>query len=447
MPRRKQSPVPQLISTEELENYPGISLRVIGTSVHASWRDPATRTGTTRFVGKLKSKPKEIVRELNQLQTQLFLGGPIPKTRAHVPLSLLWEDWAAASKLRHNTMACYTSAWDHHLSVLADRNAVTLTTEIANRWLDQEEDADRLTPAMRTKTAILLRHLLDRGYTRGMLSRNEGIGIKGGNESKNTRKDSYLERYEAEQLIEAVRKLDPYYVPHIYTLLWTGVRIGELAALHWNHDIDLDHENIHIVATLNDGEMGRPKSDAGRRTIPLTPTLCEELRAFQEWQKNFHPPNPQGLAFTTKRGHPLNDNTFRGRVFNPAVRACGFSPHLHITPHSLRHTFLTLLADEGVPIHVLMYLAGHTDYRMTQARYLGRTPKSREAARASMSTAFAGTIPDYSDTPGGGYVAHGETREVMTYLEDEREHVLRILETTIRDKFADPADPKNWPMP
>jgi hypothetical protein len=55
----------------------------------------------------------------------------------------------------------------------------------------------------------------------------------------------------------------------------------------------------------------------------------------------------------------------RSRILVPAGEAVG----LHVTPHMLRRTFASILAELGIPPRRAMYLLGHTDPTLTMAVY------------------------------------------------------------------------------
>lgn len=71
------------------------------------------------------------------------------------------------------------------------------------------------------------------------------------------------------------------YRPFIVTAIFTGMRASELRGLSWR-DLDLDKGLIHVRQRADKYHaIGMPKSDAGQRTIPLTPMVVNTLR---EWK-------------------------------------------------------------------------------------------------------------------------------------------------------------------
>jgi integrase len=79
---------------------------------------------------------------------------------------------------------------------------------------------------------------------------------------------------EMRQIIEAAE--EPY-----RTLYWiageTGIRMGELCGLKWSN-LDLERGIVQIKQSSWRREVGKPKSDKGKRTFAVSPGLCRTLR-------------------------------------------------------------------------------------------------------------------------------------------------------------------------
>lgn len=157
----------------------------------------------------------------------------------------------------------------------------------------------------------------------------------------------------------------------IATLVFGGLRIGELCSLRWR-DVDLAGGWLHV---------GKAKTDAGVRRVKIRGALRDELLAL----RGRHQDAPQGdYVFATRGGGRISPDNFRNRVLgHPAVvvdgeekkagsgavaRAnkqleAGGLPPLpdRLTPHSLRRTFCSLLYALGETPPVVMRQMGHTD--------------------------------------------------------------------------------------
>ena len=59
--------------------------------------------------------------------------------------------------------------------------------------------------------------------------------------------------------------------PILQTAVFTGLRASELRGLRWE-DVDLVKCELHVRQRADRyNQIGRPKSEAGERTVPLTP--------------------------------------------------------------------------------------------------------------------------------------------------------------------------------
>lgn len=135
-------------------------------------------------------------------------------------------------------------------------------------------------------------------------------------------------------------------------MLLAGLRRGEVLKLQYG---DLDPETRTIRITRGKGRHG------GRdRTAYMTPQLAEMVRAYNEERMRKRYVHPSYLL-ATDGDHPIGGGVLR-RLFAIVSRGLG-SP---VNPHSLRHTYATLLRQEGIPDRVAMELLGHRSLQMLQ---------------------------------------------------------------------------------
>lgn len=175
---------------------------------------------------------------------------------------------------------------------------------------------------------------------------------------------------------------------YFLTLLYTGMRPGEAAALNWA-DVDFKNNEIHVHTALESGSsrIKAPKTDAGIRDIPIHAALLPLLKEAQG--KPFDPvfTGASGKRLTRsamdsmwracKRAMNLEMGckTKRNKIENPKV-----APDL--TPYCLRHTFCTDLQAAGVPINVAKELMGHSDIEITANIYTHRDSETLHAGIA-----------------------------------------------------------------
>lgn len=168
----------------------------------------------------------------------------------------------------------------------------------------------------------------------------------------------------------------------VTSLALAGPRVSELCG--WDGRI----------VDLADGRLRIPrehtKSDAGERVVPMLPALHEALVAHRAvWP--YAGPDP---AFTTRTGRRSTPGTILTGVIAPVheraneiLEAQGRPPIGHLTPHTFRRTFASILALCRVDPRRAMYLLGHTDSRFTLRVYqqvLDATPGSLELVEQAM---------------------------------------------------------------
>lgn len=175
---------------------------------------------------------------------------------------------------------------------------------------------------------------------------------------------TYLDFDEAERLVQAA---DERWRPMIVIALNTGLRIGELIALHWS-DVDLVKGRLRVTCNDWEGTLGTPKSGKNR-DIPLNLAAQRAFKALptQEFDR----------VFTDAHGSPR-----KYRQSNHALeRICKQARLAPIQWHALRHTFASHLVMKGVPLKAVQELLGHGTQAMTE-RYAHLTPDVRRQAVA-----------------------------------------------------------------
>jgi integrase len=163
---------------------------------------------------------------------------------------------------------------------------------------------------------------------------------------------------------------------------FTGLRWGELVALRVR-DVDLDTGVVHVIrkfAELQNGERvpGRPKSDAGFRTVALPSALVAVVR---EHLVEFPPSDPEELIFKGPKGAALRRNNFHRSVhWLERVAEAGLPKGFRF--HDLRHTGNTLAASSGASTRELMHRMGHASMRAALIYQHATSDRDREIAAA-----------------------------------------------------------------
>ena len=162
--------------------------------------------------------------------------------------------------------------------------------------------------------------------------------------------------------------------PYIVVSLLTGARTEELRALRWQSvHLDPDTGPAHLEVWRSVRAHGDTKTRKSRRTLALSGLCVDALRAQrlqqakdrlaagEQWTET-------GLVFTTRLGTGMD----AANVRRDLRRALGLVPGLtpaDWTPRELRHSFVSLLSDAGVPVEQIAQLVGHSGTNVTELVY------------------------------------------------------------------------------
>ena len=212
--------------------------------------------------------------------------------------------------------------------------------------------------------------------------------------------------------------------------LYAGLRREEICALQWSC-VDLDSKAPHIDVRRacrwvrnNAPEVSEVlKSSAAWRTIPIPSQLVEALRSAQEAAAG-----PWVLA--NSQGGPWSYATLRSAWDSVRARSAGTATRVRkdpatgelkkvviekkigdrvrnhaalvsidfpVSPHILRHTYVTRLILGGVDLKRVQYLAGHADAKITLDIYTSLMGHRPEDLIGDVTGIFD---PDLSPKPG-----------------------------------------------
>ena len=168
-----------------------------------------------------------------------------------------------------------------------------------------------------------------------------------------------------------------------------GLRASELRGLRWA-DVDLKSGELHVRQRADRwNKIGAPKSDAGRRTVPLGPEL---ILALKQW-KLACPKGEHDLVFPTSTG-AIDHHKNVLRSLEPIMKAAGVvtkSGKPKYALHSLRHFFASWCInpkDRGgreLSAKVVQTLLGHSSIVMTLDVYGHLFPTGSDRAELAAS--------------------------------------------------------------
>jgi integrase len=124
---------------------------------------------------------------------------------------------------------------------------------------------------------------------------------------------------------------------------------------------------------LNRERRGDTKTRKSRRTLALPAHCVEALwQQFEDQGWDRHAADEKweehGLVFSSAVGKPLDAVNVR-RAFRQALKDVDGIDADEWTPRELRHSFVSLLSDRGVPLEVISRLVGHSGTAVTEEVY------------------------------------------------------------------------------
>lgn len=171
----------------------------------------------------------------------------------------------------------------------------------------------------------------------------------------------------------------------VLTGIETGMRWGELAALR-PAQIDLTRrlrvEETIVEVSRKDSPTGQrytvmayPKDDEPR-TLRISAGLATPLDE-RTTRLSLGPGDPLFPSTEQNPRQPMSRNTFRTRVWRPAIARAGLDAGVRM--HDLRHAHASWLLAGGADLKTVMDRLGHTQIQTTQ-RYLHTQPGADDKA-------------------------------------------------------------------
>ncbi|HFI0375261.1 TPA: tyrosine-type recombinase/integrase [Streptococcus suis] len=197
--------------------------------------------------------------------------------------------------------------------------------------------------------------------------------------------EKYLEEDEIKPLLkELFRRPSTYRTALLAEFMsLNGCRIGEAVSLEpENRDFETKILQLHgtydHTEGYRNGEKTTPKTNASYRETFMTKRemeIIEELEFMNELEKNTNPRyRDMGYIFTTKNGVPIQTNSFN-LALKKANQRLEKPIQKNLTSHIFRHTLVSRLAENRVPLKAIMDRVGHADAKTTTQIYTHVTKK------------------------------------------------------------------------
>jgi integrase len=334
--------------------------------------DPSGKRIVKRGSGKTKTEAKNKLKEVLRDHEDGLAIAPTGYTVGNAVND--WLMYGLAGRDTGTLKACTSLSRTHVIPALGARKLRELGAEDVDKWLAEKAK----TLSTRTLEGIhsCLNRAVKRAMARDKVKRNvvELCAVPKGQPG---RPSKALTLAQAEAVLAAAAGTSMH--AYIVVALLTGARTEELRALTWDHvHLKGDPDAVppippYIAVWRSVRSTGDTKTKKSRRTLAL-PARCVEalwqhwedqgwdrLAAGDAWEEH-------GLVFASAVGKEADASHVR-RAFRAAI---GKAPGVDAdewTPRELRHSFVSLLSDSGVPLEEISRLVGHSGTAVTEEVY------------------------------------------------------------------------------
>ena len=360
----------------------------------ACYRDPE---GRQRSAGTFPSK-RAAQRAANREEQRVLAGSWRDHSLGEVRFREYVEtEWLPSKHIEPTTMAAYRSNLDKHFFPFFGRKQLhQITPGLVQDWVTTAV-AEGLAARSIRKYHTMLHSIFARAVRDDLIVANPCAHTE--LPKVITPKKRTLTPAEFDLLITAVP--DRYRLM-VETAIETGMRWGELIALKPRH-VDFLRHNVTVQDTIM--EVSKRHSPTGERFVPKAYPKDNEARTFgvsQAWLDQVaehistHGLGRDDLLFATSVGTPISRNTFRTRIWLPAVKASGVG--FAVRMHDLRHAHASWLLAGGSDLASVMDRLGHAHIQTTE-QYL-HAPAEADQRNLAALNRIRGSRSDGAPPPG-----------------------------------------------
>ncbi|MCX4549245.1 site-specific integrase [Streptomyces sp. NBC_01500] len=362
--------------------------RFVG-AVSLGWA-PNGKRRRPKVYGKTKTEVRTKIRDLKK-----ELQGGV-RSPANYTVTEAVNDWLERGlKGRdESTVGKNRTLADKHLIPYIGKTKVKdLSADDVDDWLEDRSEW-LATRSLRDVLAVLRRSIAH-AQRRDKAVRNVALLVTVP-EGRPGRPSKALNLEQAKAVLAAARgsRLFAYLV----LSLLGGVRTEEARPLAWDHVFLSVQAGTppHVAVWRSVRKHGETKTRKSRRTIALPKQVVDVLEEHLRWQKQERASkgtewSPTGLVFTTRSGEPLDAANVR-RDFRAITKKAGLAPEW--TPRELRHSFVSLLSDHGIPLERIALLVGHSSQATTEAVYRKQLRPVITQGAEAMDEIFTAGEPD-----------------------------------------------------
>jgi integrase len=144
----------------------------------------------------------------------------------------------------------------------------------------------------------------------------------------------------------------------------------------------------NVLRSFVDGSVGRCKTEVSQHPVPLDDIVLEGIQAWRSISLYTAEKDWIFASYQTFGKAPMWPDSLRRKILQPAARRVGIATQ--VGWHTFRHTYSSLLADNGNDVKVVQELMRHAKLSTTMEVYThARMEKKRVAQRKAVDVLFA----------------------------------------------------------
>lgn len=291
------------------------------------------------------------------------------------------RDWLAQimEKRKLSTYVKYSLIYQNHIE---SNFQGAVLSEITNLFV-KEKLPDSLSDSVRKSVYCVLNQILKAAAVRYSLKMDP---LRKPDSETRCKPVKVFSKKEQKRIISVLYRNTDLFKMAVLSVLFTGLRLGELCALKWT-DIDFENKILTVSRTVQrlyaEGHRTKtilmemaPKSGHSRREIPLSAAALELLIRFRSDKE-----------YVFGGDKPMEPRTMQYH-FKKILKEAGVTD---MNFHILRHTFSTNCVEDGMDVKSLSELLGHSNVQITLNRYVHPSMEVKRRYMDSLS-AFYGQI-------------------------------------------------------
>ncbi|WP_096818079.1 tyrosine-type recombinase/integrase [Lactococcus fujiensis] len=365
------------------------------------YKDPYTGKWKSVSISLDKNTPQAINKARGLLQDKINMKTEIDPKNLNLSFGELYEEWYKYYQVQNKRTSWIKVPFymDKHVFPIIhkDMKIAAIDSSLIIKVIDQMytfgDYSLNYTKQTRTTLSTIFNFSIDKGYLETNPVSKTKIIVKREKERQHRKKisDKYLEKEEYQALLKNLYLDDRKRLQAVMAefLLLTGLRYGELIALQWknfkNTSIFIEGTLDYTLKKLSEAVKTSTKNISSERIVDLPNRAVQILKEQKEYNSYKFSVLPEDYIFLSKPNAPLSIH-----AFNKSLKEAAKEVELqkNVSSHIFRHTHVSILAEDNIPLKAIMERVGHSDANTTLSIYNHVTKKSREQITSSLDNIF-----------------------------------------------------------